>query len=177
MARVLNLGGMVKVITYASPSVFFVPLSACYHCSFLSVSGLNSAVTVDEVSHTHLLCPSKDVFCGMSRYFLHVSLLSIKQNQTWAKPVLPPKCEASYIHNTFHSVVSVTFRQWRTVNKIYEQSHRFSREPANWWKECFTSPGHGKVKFTSQVNCWIKHLQKCSFSEGFRKQIMQLDLS
>ena len=92
-----------------------------------------------------------------------------------AKLILPPKCEASYIHNTFHSVVSVTFRQWRTVNK-YEWSHRFSRELASWWKECFSSPGHGKVKFTSHVNCWIKHLQKYSFSEGFRKQIMQLDL-
>lgn len=138
--------------------------------------GLNSAVTVNEVSHSHLLCSSKDVFCGRSHYFLHVLLLSIKQKQTWAKLILPPKCEASYIHNAFHSVVSVTFRQWRTVNKIYERSHRFSRELASWWKEGFSSPGHGKVKFTSHVNCWIKHLQKYSFSDGFRKQIMQLDL-
>lgn len=151
----------------------WVPVTTIVSYQF---QGLNSAVTVDEVSHTHLLCPSKDVFCGRSHYFLHVLLLSIKQNQTWAKLILPPKCEASYIHNTFHSVVSVTFRQRRTVNKIYERSHRFSRELASWWKECFSSPGHGKVKFTSQVNCWIKHLQKCSFSEGFRKQIMQLDL-
>lgn len=106
--------------------------------------------------------------------FLQVLPLSIKRKQIWAKLILPPKCEASYIHNTFHSVVSVTFRQWRTVNKIYEWSHRFSRELASWWNECFLSPDHGKVKFTSQVNCWIKHLQKCSFSEG--KQIMQFDL-
>lgn len=41
--------------------------------------GLSSAVTVDEVSHRHLLRPRKDIPCGRSHYLLQGLLLSIKQ--------------------------------------------------------------------------------------------------
>lgn len=43
----------------------------------LGFLGLNFAITVDEISQRHLLCPSKDVFCGRSHYLLPVLLLSI----------------------------------------------------------------------------------------------------
>lgn len=69
--------------------------------------GLNAAITTDEVSHHHLLCPSKNVFCEKFHYLLPVLLLSIQQKQIWTKQILQKICEASYIHNTFHTVVSV----------------------------------------------------------------------
>lgn len=53
-----------------------VPVTTIVSFQFLR---LNSAVPVDEVSHSHLLCFNKDTFCGRSHYILQVLLLSVKQ--------------------------------------------------------------------------------------------------
>ena len=68
--------------------------------------GWNAAIVVDEIRHRHLLCASKDIFWKVSlplASFTTINLAKANMNKT----NFTKKCEASYIHNTFHAVVSV----------------------------------------------------------------------
>lgn len=65
-----------------------------------------------RLSHCHLLCSHKDIFCGQSHYLSPDLLLSVRQKHVGAKLILlspfssPMKLAIDKIHFTVASVLS-----------------------------------------------------------------------